>query len=384
MSSSGEDFKSIRILPFDDKVKDFRKWHLKFKAAAELKGYADVLVGKETVPIDSEDLDISTDEGKEKMKARKANQRAYTDLILACHGDLSFKVVANAVTNDLSNGDACLAWKNLKNQFLPRTSANKSVLVTKFWKSRLKSLKKDPEIWINDLEVMRERLDDLGYDIKEEALMIHILNHLPAEYDVAVHHLLKRMDNLSDPLEMSEIKGDLRLIFMTLKSRSKSKKYDDSDEDSDDSDDEESAFVAGGKFKGRCYKCGRFGHKSVNCPNSHGTQNSKNGQKFNGKCFYCGKWGHRKSECRKLLEDRKGNENANVVHQESDEGEIAFIVEQKTKKKVTFDKKTVHIRSDGGDFDILTNDTWLIDSGASSHISNTTEGLIHLRKIEKR
>ena len=113
MSNLGDDLKAIRILPFDDKVKDFRKWHLKFKAVAELKGYADVLVGKETVPNESEVIDISTDDGKAKQKARKANQRAYTDLILACHGDLSFKIVANAVTDELSGGEACLAWKNL-------------------------------------------------------------------------------------------------------------------------------------------------------------------------------------------------------------------------------------------------------------------------------
>ena len=126
-------------------MKEFRKWQLKFKATAELKGYADVLGGKDVVPKESDTLDVSTDEGKEKMRIRKANKRAYTDLILACHGDLSFKIVANAMTSELPGGDACLAWKNLKNQFLPRTSANKSVLVNEFWRSLLTKISKDPE-----------------------------------------------------------------------------------------------------------------------------------------------------------------------------------------------------------------------------------------------
>ena len=441
MSNLGDDLKTIRILPFDDKVKDFRKWHLKFKAAAELKGYADVLVGKETVPNDSEVLDISTDEGKAKQKVRNANQRAYTELILACHGDLSFKIVANAVTDELSGGDAKLAWKNLKNQFLPRTSANKSILVTDFWKSRLRSLKKDPEIWINDLEVKRERLDDLGYEIKNDALMIHILNHLPVQYDVAVHHLLKRMDNLVDPLEMSEIKGDLCLVYMTMKFRSKKVTNQESDEDSNDSDEDESAFVAtGGKFKGRCYKCGRFEHKSSDCPNSKGPQGDRNGQKLNGKCFYCGKWGHRKRDCKKLLQDRKERERANMAHEDFEEGELAFttlVVKNKMSRKdadnnlcgnrkktdiglkelaskdikITKElfkekdvkkkyeaadnetafaalgeekEKTKKKSKDDGRFDMLTKDTWLIDSGASSHMTNTTDGMIHLRKIDKK
>ena len=81
MSSSADDFKAIRILPFYDKVKEFRKLQLKFKATAELKGYADVLVGKDVVPKESEILDENTTDGKEKIKIRKANKRAYTDLI---------------------------------------------------------------------------------------------------------------------------------------------------------------------------------------------------------------------------------------------------------------------------------------------------------------
>ena len=140
---------------------------------------------------------------------------------------------------------------------------------------------------------------------------------------------------MSDPLDLAEIKADLRLVYMTLRNRSGINRNDGSDEDSKESNDEESTFVAGAKFKKRCHKCGRFGQKSADCPNSgNGTQKSKNGKKFNRKCYYCGKWGHRISECRKLQNDRKGNKKANVAHQDYEEGEVAFaaLAEKKVKK----------------------------------------------------
>ena len=47
-------------------------------------------------------------------------------------------------------------------------------------------------------------------------------------------------------------------------------------------------------------------------------------------------------------------------------------------------KKIAATVNEKSSFDVLTYDTWLIDSGASSHMTNTTDGMIHLRKIEKR
>ena len=71
-------------------------------------------------------------------------------------------------------------------------------------------------------------------------------------------------------------------------------------------------------FKGRCYNCGEFGHKKVDCPKLRSQTNNDRSGRFNGTCFYCGKRGHRKSECRewkKKLEEMKG-ESANI-HREN-------------------------------------------------------------------
>ena len=72
-------------------------------------------------------------------------------------------------------------------------------------------------------------------------------------------------------------------------------------------------------FNGNCHSCGKFGHRSKDCPdkkakggndngnggsnninnNSGGNQSNKNSgkPKFNGNCNICGKFGHKGADC---------------------------------------------------------------------------------------
>ena len=67
----------------------------------------------------------------------------------------------------------------------------------------------------------------------------------------------------------------------------------------DDSDDEDEQALITAKFKGRCNKCGKFGHKAKDCRLNIENDNKKNNpkKKFSGKCFHCGKLGHREADC---------------------------------------------------------------------------------------
>ena len=56
---------------------------------------------------------------KDLLKLRKANQKVYCELILACHGDIAFGIVEKSVMKDLSDGEANLAWNSLKKRFDP-------------------------------------------------------------------------------------------------------------------------------------------------------------------------------------------------------------------------------------------------------------------------
>ena len=81
MSTTNE--KSIRIVQFSGKKKDWRMWRKQFLAVSGKRDYKDVLTGITKVPKASDILDPKTDDGKKKIQARKANDMAYHDLILA-------------------------------------------------------------------------------------------------------------------------------------------------------------------------------------------------------------------------------------------------------------------------------------------------------------
>ena len=51
------------------------------------------------------------------------NTLAYGDLLLACQEDLSFGIVEELVSTSFLDGDARVAWKNLKRRFKPTDRA---------------------------------------------------------------------------------------------------------------------------------------------------------------------------------------------------------------------------------------------------------------------
>ena len=199
--------KAIQVIAFDDKKKNYRAWSKKFLAAAKLRGYGSLLTADDPkVPKQSKTLK-ETD--KDLIKLRKANEKAYCELILACHGDISFGIVEKSVTKDLPDGDANLAWKSLKRRFDPKTSSNKLKLKKEFTNSSLTDWKKDPADWITELEKIRSQLSSMGHEISDEDFIIHVLANLPEEYESKVESLESDLDNEDDPLTIDRMTVEL-------------------------------------------------------------------------------------------------------------------------------------------------------------------------------
>ena len=173
----------------------------------------------------------------------------------------------------------------------------------------------DPEEFITDLEEIRGKLAEMGREVTEEDLMIHIFNNLPPEYDLQVKQSEGRIGAATDPLTMEILRESLSLKYERLQDINK-----DNNNESDDK-----AFIGrDSNFKGRCHNCGKFGHKATACweGRNGNIQNSQsdaqNGQgywgghfdnrnnngnrggntnNFNINCRYCGRWGHKKANC---------------------------------------------------------------------------------------
>ncbi len=347
-------------------------WSRQFLARAQVKGYRSILEGKEAVPAYNEKIDETTSQGKTKLLLRNLNESAYSDLILSMEDEVNFALVDEATTKELPDGDAALAWKNLCNKHEPKTSATKVELKLRFNQSKLEDARKDPEEWVTELEILRQKLKVMKSEITDEDMMIHILNNLPKEYENLVEVAEQKLDDKSDPLDLEGLKTLLRRKYQRIK------RLDS------ENDKEEEALLTRGTYKGRCHKCGQWGHKRADCK-SNGTSNHRNKSnnnrvqgnnnnnnqeakkpKFNGNCNYCKKRGHKEVDCfkKKREEGNKNKETASNAQQsedsKKDESEVVLM------STVVKDSKISEL-------------TWIADTGASSHMTNSLDGMFDLQ-----
>jgi hypothetical protein len=97
---------------------------------------------------------------------------------------------------------------------------------------------------------------------------------------------------------------------------------------------EEQALYTGHQFKGKCYICGKIGHKGANCRERANKQNAcfqgrggrgmgfqqvmNSGRDFKGNCNYCHKFGHKVADCIKRKNDleSRGDGNGGLRHRQ--------------------------------------------------------------------
>ena len=102
---------------------------------------------------------------------------------------------------------------------------------------------------------------------------------------------------------------DLHHTKTSRKNGRRKSAFSDSDSDSSkgSASSTEDALLAT-QFKGRCRKCGQYGHKGADCPekkseNSTPSTTGSTTPIFQGNCRYCGKKGHKEAQCRKKKRD---------------------------------------------------------------------------------
>ena len=159
-------------------------------------------------------------------------------------------------------------------------------------------------------------------------------------------------------------------------------------DDDDASEKEETALLSGGfqKFKGRCYGCDKFGHKSQLCPDKDKDGNAarKNSVPPRTVCNYCKKEGHWKRECPELAKKKKSKDSAHSAKEEDDydvvlastefENNPYCVLIDDTEDKEEEDDR-VFLETEPVTFGMIEKDLWLGDSGASSHMTNSLIGM---------
>ena len=122
------------------------------------------------------------------------------------------------------------------------------------------------------METIRADLELMGSPINDEDFKIHVLNNLPKEYKSIVEKLIPDIK----VLDVSNLREELQSKYQRII------KYNDGKEEAT----KEQALMTSQpfrKFKGKCLKCGKRGHKAADC---------RSGERFQGNCHYCSKPGH--------------------------------------------------------------------------------------------
>ena len=242
------DKKAIRIIAFSGKRNDWRQRSRKFMAVANRRGHKDYVEGKKKISL------LSSEEERGK------NTAAYNNMLLAMPDNVRFGLINESTTDECLDGDVFLAWTKLQQKFESQTSASRVKLMNQFTNNKLKKLSKDPDEWISGLEVTRSRLKKMGTNIDDSYLMMHIFNNMSGAYDNMIDLLEDCLDSSTDPLTIENLREKLSEKYEKLKAK---KKFCHKESDSDK--EEEKLLFAGGKFKGRCHYCGKFGHKAMQC-----------------------------------------------------------------------------------------------------------------------
>ena len=348
---------TVKIERFSGKKKDWKLWSEVFKSRAESKGLLDVLLMK------PEDLpDVKADLTKQEVSIlSKKNVKAYMELI-AC---ISMKMAERRVAMNLviasksskyPKGNCAQAWKNLERKYAPQTAAELSRLKKLYVNAKLRP-GSDPDMFIDYLERLRMELSDMGDGINDKTFLIDLISKLNEDYENVVEKISDMIDSADENNELNvEIVRDrLRAKFERMTKdkpffKKNKQKFNYSNEDSDDEDTDE-ALMTNGSFKGRCHKCGQYGHKGANCPSIKGIV-----------CYKCKKPGHKAFQCK-----AKPNKT-------SDKGDVMLTC-------ADGNDKILNLKGKRG---TINENTFIADSGASTHMTMSENGLFDVENIKSK
>ena len=209
------DFSAIRVLNFSGRKEEWPSWNEKFLAKAKRSGIKDVLLGKVKIPTSLDVIDEKTEEGKKLLRIADLNEIAFTELILSIdvsnsNGKIAFGIVKSCKSKEFEDGNAALAWDKLKKKYDPISAPSLVKTERMFRESRL-GKNEDPEIWINNLEDLRIKLETMGSVITDDQFIVQVLNSLTSDYELQMLLLEKQIGHKDNPLSIEELKEELNL-----------------------------------------------------------------------------------------------------------------------------------------------------------------------------
>jgi gag-polypeptide of LTR copia-type len=218
---------AICMVVASGKPKDWLVWMEKFSAKEKhmnLKHIYLMDLSKKKIPIPAqfENLDPTKPNDKFLIYLAKAKEDAYSELIMAIDmntmaGMIAFRIIMSTKTMEYPDGNAPISWKRLKMKYQSNTDVELMWITKELYKMDIKE-GQDPKIFITKLEYNWSRKEKLGSKITDIQFKMRIFNNLPAEYDVAVNLLTRKILVVT----LEELRADLQYEYNQLKARNNS------------------------------------------------------------------------------------------------------------------------------------------------------------------
>ena len=208
-------------MPLSGQQQDWDEWSKNYQGVAAERGYLQVMLGNEDVPMDALDIDKQVEtrylipdnkDRKKKHLTRKRNQKGYRDLQFST--SKLGQLVSLAKTRELPNGSLAKVWASLKDEYDPSEGEDKIKLLEDFQNKKLLNAKVNIMERLASLATQVMKLNRLKHPINDDYLMIHILASLPQEYSSVMNHA--KIDWRTKTLTLTELKRRLKEKYMQL------------------------------------------------------------------------------------------------------------------------------------------------------------------------
>src|SRR5215475_1568408 len=251
-------------------------------------------------------------------------------------------------------------WEGLKNHHQKASSANQFQLRFQLLNAKLKASEIIGEYSdrLRDLATQINSMTDEAASIKDQDLVLTLLNGLPDRYQMLITAMSE-----SDKL------GDLEHVITSLKAQ----------ESREQGTDEQALFTGRGRGRGNRGNRGNRGQYRGQGRGQYRSrgQNSQRAR-FDGNCNYCDKYGHSEKFCYRKRDEQGGNNNDNNKDNKNKGGKQANNAnssQSSTKGGLFYANSTANPATTTTAYlsDNEEENCWLMDSGATQHMTSCKE-----------